>query len=449
MATVFGGPFGPPRGPTSRDCVYDPSTGECSTRDDVYGDTTPPSVTLTAPADGSATNDSSPEFAGTGGTAAGDGAAVTVKVWSGASVGAGAADYTVSATRDGSTGGYSTSGPFTKSDASSHSTLSDGKYTARAFQSDAASNTGRSSDTPFTIDTTAVDNPPTAHDDTATVAQDGSAATVDVLSNDTDPDGGAKTIDSKTNGSHGTVAITHSGADLTYNPDAGYCNSQSGDAAETFTYTLNGGSTATVSVTVKCNDTDGDGIPDRSDPDIDGDGVPNSQDAFPLDPHESVDTDRDGIGNNADTDDDNDGVPDSQDSAPLDPTKGRPNGPPEVQTRLSISHRGRLPVKNAFVTVRLRCTGAAKARCIGALVLDPARGKTRIAAAAAPGRYGEAKFNIAAGTSPLIRIEATRMLLKALRKRHHLVTLVTGNYQGRNGGALRVERKLTLALPKH
>jgi len=52
--------------------------------------------------------------------------------------------------------------------------------------------------------------------------------------------------------------------------------------------------------------------------DFDNDGVLDSEDAFPLDPNESVDTDNDGIGNNADSDDDNDGVFDSADLSPLD-----------------------------------------------------------------------------------------------------------------------------------
>ena len=39
----------------------------------------------------------------------------------------------------------------------------------------------------------------------------------------------------------------------------------------------------------------------------------NADDAFPLDPTESVDTDGDGIGDNADTDDDGDGVADEVD----------------------------------------------------------------------------------------------------------------------------------------
>ena len=44
-------------------------------------------------------------------------------------------------------------------------------------------------------------------------------------------------------------------------------------------------------------------------------------DAFPLDPKETLDTDRDGIGNNADPDDDNDGVPDVSDQYPLDASR--------------------------------------------------------------------------------------------------------------------------------
>ena len=68
-------------------------------------------------------------------------------------------------------------------------------------------------------------------------------------------------------------------------------------------------------------DSDGDGIPDSIDPDDDNDGVLDINDAFPLDPSESVDTDGDGIGNNADTDDDNDGVRDNLDAFPLDPNE--------------------------------------------------------------------------------------------------------------------------------
>ena len=56
---------------------------------------------------------------------------------------------------------------------------------------------------------------------------------------------------------------------------------------------------------------------DDSNEDPDGDGVANLQDAFPVDPDETMDTDGDEIGNNADTDDDNDGVLDVADALPL------------------------------------------------------------------------------------------------------------------------------------
>ena len=58
-------------------------------------------------------------------------------------------------------------------------------------------------------------------------------------------------------------------------------------------------------------DTDKDGIGNNADPDDDNDGFNDAQDTFPLDPTEWVDTDNDGIGNNADADDDNDGMPDA------------------------------------------------------------------------------------------------------------------------------------------
>ncbi|UCE15779.1 MAG: right-handed parallel beta-helix repeat-containing protein [Candidatus Bathyarchaeota archaeon] len=78
--------------------------------------------------------------------------------------------------------------------------------------------------------------------------------------------------------------------------------------------------TDTVTITVLL-DTDGDGTPDTTDPDDDNDGINDDEDAFPLDPTETVDTDGDGMGNNADDDDDNDGVLDVNDAFPLDPTE--------------------------------------------------------------------------------------------------------------------------------
>ena len=107
----------------------------------------------------------------------------------------------------------------------------------------------------FSITVNAVDDPPIAVNDTATLAEDALATTIDVLANDTDPDGGPKLIGAvqnpSTNG--GTVLITGGGTGLTYQPAADYCNIPPGAPLDTFTYTLTpGGSTATVTVTVNC-----------------------------------------------------------------------------------------------------------------------------------------------------------------------------------------------------
>jgi hypothetical protein len=98
------------------------------------------------------------------------------------------------------------------------------------------------------VTVTCVDDPPVAVGDSKTLLEDASATAIDVLSNDTDIDGGPKEVVAKTNGAHGTVAITGGGTGLSYTPEANYCGSDS------FAYTLNGGSTATVSVTVTCVD---------------------------------------------------------------------------------------------------------------------------------------------------------------------------------------------------
>ena len=64
------------------------------------------------------------------------------------------------------------------------------------------------------------DIPPTAVNDTKTVAEDSGATAIDVLANDTDPDGGPKTIASASDPAHGTVAVAGDNLSLTYTPDA-------------------------------------------------------------------------------------------------------------------------------------------------------------------------------------------------------------------------------------
>ena len=104
-----------------------------------------------------------------------------------------------------------------------------------------------------TVTVTCVDDAPVAVNDAATVLEDALATAVSVLANDTDVDGGPKSIASVTQPANGTVVITGGGTGLTYKPNANYCNDPPGTTPDTFTYTLTpGGSTATVSMTVTC-----------------------------------------------------------------------------------------------------------------------------------------------------------------------------------------------------
>lgn len=85
---------------------------------------------------------------------------------------------------------------------------------------------------------------PLAANDTAAV-RGGSSVTVDVLTNDSDPDADPVSITSATQGSKGTVAFTTT--DVTYTPSSGTTGT------DTFTYTISDGRdrTATATVTVK------------------------------------------------------------------------------------------------------------------------------------------------------------------------------------------------------
>ncbi len=106
-----------------------------------------------------------------------------------------------------------------------------------------------------TVTVVAVDSPPVAVADAATVNEDSGANAVNVLANDTDVDGGPKSVGSVTQPTNGTVVITGGGTGLTYAPNANYCNQPPGTTLDTFTYTLTpGGSSTTVTMTVTCAD---------------------------------------------------------------------------------------------------------------------------------------------------------------------------------------------------
>jgi hypothetical protein len=88
---------------------------------------------------------------------------------------------------------------------------------------------------------------PVANDDTASTKKN-KAVKIDVLANDTDPDGDALVVGAVTQPAHGTVVV-NADSTITYRPDNGYSGSDS------FTYTASDGrggrDTATVSITVK------------------------------------------------------------------------------------------------------------------------------------------------------------------------------------------------------
>ncbi len=105
--------------------------------------TAAPLVSLVSPVNGSVSNLASPTFSGTAGSAVGDSATVTVRVYAGAVVTATAA-RTLTATRSGSSWSVAAGPPF-----------ADGVWTAQAAQTNAAGSTGLSSASTFTVDTTA------------------------------------------------------------------------------------------------------------------------------------------------------------------------------------------------------------------------------------------------------------------------------------------------------
>ena len=93
---------------------------------------------------------------------------------------------------------------------------------------------------------TSVNDAPVAKDDAATTAED-TAATIAVLANDSDADGGTLSVASVTMPAHGTATINGDGT-VTYAPAPDY------NGLDSFSYTVidgqGGAATATVSVTI-------------------------------------------------------------------------------------------------------------------------------------------------------------------------------------------------------
>ena len=118
-----------------------------------------------------------------------------------------------------------------------------------------------------------------------------------------------------------------------------------------------------------------------------------------------------------------------------------PVGPRRIA--LVISHR-HVPRVGRYVKVRILCRGTAGARCTGRLALDLTKDKSRLKAAAAPGRDGRAKFNVAAGKDGTVRVKASSRLLQALRHKRRGIVMATATFTGANGKLVTVKRKLTV-----
>ena len=106
-----------------------------------------------------------------------------------------------------------------------------------------------SSTIPVTISVTNVDEPPLAVDDSATAAEDGSTVSVDVLANDSDPEGQSLILASVTQPTNGSAVVENGQA--RYTPNAGYYG------PDRFTYTVSDGtltSVGNVVVTVASTD---------------------------------------------------------------------------------------------------------------------------------------------------------------------------------------------------
>jgi len=107
---------------------------------------------------------------------------------------------------------------------------------------------GGTSTAPVSVNVTQPANrPPTANPDSATTQQN-TPVTINVVANDTDPDGDTLTVSGVTQGAHGTVTNNGNGT-VTYSPNAGF------SGTDNFTYTISdghgGSATGQVSVTVQ------------------------------------------------------------------------------------------------------------------------------------------------------------------------------------------------------
>ena len=110
------------------------------------------------------------------------------------------------------------------------------------FTYTASDNNGGTATATVRVTIAPVNDPPIAQDDSAATDED-APVTIDVLANDSDPEGDSLLIQSVTQPAHGSVA--KSASNVTYTPDPGF------NGVDTFTYAVSDGNGGTATATVR------------------------------------------------------------------------------------------------------------------------------------------------------------------------------------------------------
>ncbi len=116
----------------------------------------------------------------------------------------------------------------------------------------------------ITVTASPVNDPPVAVNDADTVVEDSVANVIDVLFNDSDPDGDTLTITEVSAGIGGTATITGGGTGLTFTPTANF----TGAAGFTYTISDGRGGTDTAAVIVNVTPSPLNDAPDAVDDDV-------------------------------------------------------------------------------------------------------------------------------------------------------------------------------------
>ena len=162
-------------------------------------------------------------------------------------------------------------GTFTYDPNGAFETLSDGDTATDSFTYTVSDGNGSTDTATVTVTINGINDAPVAVDDTDTTDEDTAFTTVNVLTNDSDPEGNTPSVISiNTDSTIGTVTDNGDGT-FNYDPNAQFEALDAGDTAtDSFTYTIDDGdgSTAIATVTLTI-----DGLPENVAPDAVDDAV--------------------------------------------------------------------------------------------------------------------------------------------------------------------------------